>query len=201
MAMQEMCQRLKIETGAAQRRAEAHVIDTAESTREKMLESAADKIRYEDEGDRWKRQKGGEESQYSRVSECDQLLSNEQSASDKLRVENEESDCLAYCDTPGNEEEEEEGEDREMTAMRMQMALNQSRAASLRISTQISFAASYVHDAIDKQNQSYGIEQRSSFCAAPLCLVVSLLHFHLYSYLSIYLSIYLSTSLNPPKNH
>ena len=49
MAMQEI-QRLKIETGAAQRRAEAHVIDTArKSTREKMLESAADKIRYEDE--------------------------------------------------------------------------------------------------------------------------------------------------------
>ena len=78
MAMHET-QRLKIETGAAQRRAEAHVIDTARSQRaRKMLEAAADKIRYEvvEENDDDESEKYLENNRY-RISEYDnQSLTN-----------------------------------------------------------------------------------------------------------------------------
>ena len=157
MAMQEI-QRLKIETGAAQRRAEAHVIDTARSQRaRKMLESAADKIRYEDEDDEDGNDKRAEKNhQYSRVSECDQLLSNEQSASDKLReVENERerlSRLLRHA-WEREKEEEEEGEDRESDDdedAKLRRSINRAQHL-LESRHQISFAASYVHDAIDKQ--------------------------------------------------
>ena len=157
MAMQEI-QRLKIETGAAQRRAEAHVIDTARSQRaRKMLEAAADKIRYEDEDDEDGNDERAEKNhQYSRVSECDQLLSNEQSASDKLReVENERerlSRLLRHA-WEREKEEEEEGEDRESDDdedAKLRRSINRAQHL-LESRHQISFAASYVHDAIDKQ--------------------------------------------------
>ena len=122
-----------------------------------MLEAAADKIRYEDEDDEDGNDERAEKNhQYSRVSECDQLLSNEQSASDKLReVENERerlSRLLRHA-WEREKEEEEEGEDRESDDdedAKLRRSINRAQHL-LESRHQISFAASYVHDAIDKQ--------------------------------------------------
>ena len=160
MAMHET-QRLKIETGAAQRRAEAHVIDTARSQRaRKMLEAAADKIRYEvvEENDEDESEKYLENNRY-RTSEYDnQSLTNEQSASDKLREVESERERLSRLLRHAWEQEEEEGDDEEDDETRsdddedekLRRAINRAQHL-LESRHQISFAASYVHDAIDKQ--------------------------------------------------
>ena len=162
MAMHET-QRLKIETGAAQRRAEAHVIDTARSQRaRKMLEAAADKIRYEvlEENDEDESEKCLENNRYrSRISEYDnQSLTNEQSASDKLREVESERERLSRLLRHAWEQDEEEGDDEEDDETRsdddedekLRRAINRAQHL-LESRHQISFAASYVHDAIDKQ--------------------------------------------------
>ena len=160
MAMHET-QRLKIETGAAQRRAEAHVIDTARSQRaRKMLEAAADKIRYEvvEDNDEDESEKYLENNCY-RISEYDnQSLTNEQSASDKLRVVESERERLSRLLRHVWEQEEEEEDDEEDDEKRsdddedekLRRAINRAQHL-LESRHQISFAASYVHDAIDKQ--------------------------------------------------
>ena len=160
MAMHET-QRLKIETGAAQRRAEAHVIDTARSQRaRKMLEAAADKIRYEvvEENDEDESEKCLENNRY-RISEYDnQSLTNEQSASDKLREVESERERLSRLLRHAWEQEEEEEDDDEDDETRsdddedekLRRAINRAQHL-LESRHQISFAASYVHDAIDKQ--------------------------------------------------
>ena len=156
MAMHET-QRLKIETGAAQRRAEAHVIDTARSQRaRKMLEAAADKIRYEvvEENDEDESEKYLENNRY-RISEYDnQSLT----ASDKLREVESERERLSRLLRHAWEQEEEEGDDDEDDETRsdddedekLRRAINRAQHL-LESRHQISFAASYVHDAIDKQ--------------------------------------------------
>ena len=162
MAMHET-QRLKIETGAAQRRAEAHVIDTARSQRaRKMLEAAADKIRYEvlEENDEDESEKCLENNRYrSRISEYDnQSLTNEQSASDKLREVESERERLSRLLRHAWKQDEEEGDDEEDDETRsdddedekLRRAINRAQHL-LESRHQISFAASYVHDAIDKQ--------------------------------------------------
>lgn len=160
MAMHET-QRLKIETGAAQRRAEAHVIDTARSQRaRKMLEAAADKIRYEvvEENGEDESEKYLENNRY-RISEYDnQSLTNEQSASDKLREVESERERLSRLLRHAWEQDEEEGDDEEDDETRsdddedekLRRAINRAQHL-LESRHQISFAASYVHDAIDKQ--------------------------------------------------
>ena len=84
------------------------------------------------------------------------MLSNEQSASDKLReVENERerlSRLLRHA-WEREKEEEEEGEDRESDDdedAKLRRSINRAQHL-LESRHQISFAASYVHDAIDKQ--------------------------------------------------
>ncbi|CAL6285669.1 unnamed protein product [Bathycoccus prasinos] len=156
MAMHET-QRLKIETGAAQRRAEAHVIDTARSQRaRKMLEAAADKIRYEvvEENDEDESEKYLENNRY-RISEYDnQSLT----ASDKLReVESERerlSRLLRHAWEQDDEEEDDEEDDEKRSDddedEKLRRAINRAQHL-LESRHQISFAASYVHDAIDKQ--------------------------------------------------
>ena len=164
MAMHET-QRLKIETGAAQRRAEAHVIDTARSQRaRKMLEAAADKIRYEvvEENDEDESEKYLENNRY-RISEYDnQSLTNEQSASDKLREVESERERLSRLLRHAWEQEEEEGDDDEDDETRsdddedekLRRAINRAQHL-LESRHQISFAASYVHDAINKQKAKF----------------------------------------------
>ncbi|CAL6284356.1 unnamed protein product [Bathycoccus prasinos] len=164
MAMHET-QRLKIETGAAQRRAEAHVIDTARSQRaRKMLEAAADKIRYEvvEENDEDESEKCLENNRY-RISEYDnQSLTNEQSASDKLREVESERERLSRLLRHAWEQEEEEEDDDEDDETRsdddedekLRRAINRAQHL-LESRHQISFAASYVHDAIDKQKAKF----------------------------------------------
>ena len=73
-----------------------------------MLEAAADKIRYEvvQDNDEDESEKYLENNRY-RISEYDnQSLTNEQSASDKLRRNPAKSDCLVYFDAWEQEEEE-----------------------------------------------------------------------------------------------
>ena len=101
-----------------------------------MLEAAADKIRYEDEDDEDGNDERVEKNhQYSRVSECEQLLSNEQKkpriSCEKLKAK--ESDCLVYCDMPGNEKKKKMKKEKieKATTMRMQNCAAQSIARSI----------------------------------------------------------------------
>jgi hypothetical protein len=168
MAMCET-QRLKIETCAAQRRAEAHVIDTARSQRaRKMLEAAADKIRYVEDTDEEEEKELKNNGDQFRASEYDeQYYTNEQSASDKLREVESERERLSRLLRHAWEREEEEevvveeedsfGQERQNDDdedEKLRRAI--SRAQHLLESRhQISFAASYVHDAIDKQKAKF----------------------------------------------
>ena len=168
MAMCET-QRLKIETCAAQRRAEAHVIDTARSQRaRKMLEAAADKIRYVEDTDEEEEKELKNNGDQFRASEYDeQYYTNEQSASDKLREvesererlsrllrhawerEEEEEVVVEEVDSFGQERQNDDDEDEKLRrAISRAQHLLESRH-------QISFAASYVHDAIDKQKAKF----------------------------------------------
>jgi len=168
MAMCET-QRLKIETSAAQRRAEAHVIDTARSQRaRKMLEAAADKIRYVEDTDEEEEKKLRSNGDQFHASEYDeQYYTNEQSALDKLREVESERERLSRLlrhawereeeevvveeeeDTFGQERQNDDNEDEKLRrAIIRAQHLLESRH-------QISFAASYVHDAINKQKAKF----------------------------------------------
>ena len=153
-------QRLKIETEAAQRRAEAHVIDTARSQRaRKMLESAAEKIRDVEEEEE-EEEEGGDENNniISRVSESEQH-SLDQSASDKLREVESERERLSRLlrhaweqevEKVEVEEEEEGGFYSDDEDEKLRRAINRAHHLLESRHDRISFSASFVHDKIDK---------------------------------------------------
>jgi len=121
-----------------------------------MLEAAADKIRYEvvEDNDEDESEKYLENNRY-RISEYDnQSLT----ASDKLReVESERerlSRLLRHAWEQDDEEEDDEEDDEKRSDddedEKLRRAINRAQHL-LESRHQISFAASYVHDAIDKQ--------------------------------------------------